>query len=421
MLVKRRCPTMARLRLLEIYLLVLLAITTLAGPPCVQEARGSSTGDVLFKASTASFYEGKPKSVLRVCYEVPYEQLNFVKSDTVYKATLDVKVVCYDRTGEQVGGDVWREELSAETYEETKASTRRFASCAELSILPGSYRVKIQLEDLSSHRSGSAEMDVLVRSFGASDLEVSDPVFLHFFSDTLFYPNPSRGYVRGFSRGAVTFDIYRLPPAESVQVEMSLSDSKGKIWNRAPVTVGSAAVETKTVVFSVDTLPQDTLYFVLTFHDSTLARWPFTVYEPFFMDAARFADRIESMRYIASDEELDKLRKAPPEEREAVYADFWKERDPVPSTEINEAEVEYFSRVEYADRNFGGLVDGWKTDRGRIYIQYGRPDEMEKHPFERDSAPYEIWYYYATGSRFLFVDEHNLGRYELKWWQGRQP
>ncbi len=421
MLISWRCPTMARLRLLETRLLFTLTTIGLACALCAPQADGSLRGDVLFRASAASFYEGEPKSLLRVYYEVPYEQLNFIRSDTVYRATLDVKLVCYNLAGEQVGGDVWREEVLAVTYEETKASTRRFASYAEISILPGSYRAKVELEDLSSHRSGVTEMDVIVRKFGASDLEVSDPVFLRFFSDTLFYPNPSREYVRGLSRAAVTFDIYRLPRAESVHVETSLLDSEGKVWSRGPVTARSSLVETKTVVFAVDTLPQDTFYFVLTFRDSILAKWPFAVFEPFFMDAERFLDRVESMRYVASDQELARLREARPEEREAVYADFWKERDPVPSTEINEAEVEYFSRVAYADRNFGGLVDGWRTDRGRIYIQYGKPDEVEKHPFERDTAPYEIWYYYATGSRFLFVDEHNLGRYDLKWWQGRQP
>jgi len=402
-------------------LIVFLALPAFLLAMTGQIALSRSTdekGDIFFRVAASSFYEGKSRARVEVLYDIPYEELNFLKSDEGYGATVDFSVVFYGASGEQMGGDVWRRDIHAETYEETKMATKRFASYVEFRILPGEYRMKARIEDLSSGRAGVIERDVIVRTFGDEKLELSDPVFLHFISDTLTFPNPAREYVRG-SRGAVTFSVYRAATDDTLEIATSIEDSGSREWTSGPILLGAVKEEKKTVVFSLDTFPQDTLFFVIRLEDSLLARWPFVVHQPFFRDEERYLARVESMRYIASDSELDRLKAAAPEDRQEVYSAFWKGRDPVPSTERNEAEQEYFSRVEYSNRHFGSIVEGWKSDRGRIYIQYGRPDEVEKHPFEIDRYPYEIWYYYTSGYRFVFVDEHNLGRYELMWWEGR--
>jgi GWxTD domain-containing protein len=396
---------------LPVFLLALLAGAVLS-------ESGDASGEIFFTVAASSSYEGKPRTRVDVLYNVPYEGLNFLKTEEGYKATVDFSVVFYGVSGEQVGGDVWRRDVVADTYEETKMATKRFASFVEFRIPPGEYSLKARIEDLSSGRAGVVERDIIVRAFGSGELELSDPIFLHFVSDTLSFPNPSREYVLG-ARGAVTFSAYRNTAQDTLSLSTSVEDSKGKVWTSGTVLLEGLREERKTIVFSMDTFPQDTFSFAVRLEDSLLAIWPFVVYRPFFMNKEKYLERIESMRYIASDAELKKLKSASPEEREKTYHAFWVGKDPVPSTERNEAEEEYFSRVEYSNRHFGGIQQGWKSDRGRIYIQYGRPDEVEKHPFEIDRYPYEVWYYYASGHRFVFVDQHNLGRYELLWWKER--
>lgn len=58
---------------------------------------------------------------------------------------------------------------------------------------------------------------------------------------------------------------------------------------------------------------------------------------------------------------------------------------------------------------------GWRTDRGRVFILYGKPDEVERHPSEGVIKPYEIWYYYQieNGVQFVFVDKNGFSDYEL--------
>ncbi len=77
---------------------------------------------------------------------------------------------------------------------------------------------------------------------------------------------------------------------------------------------------------------------------------------------------------------------------------------------------EYYKRVDEAERKFTfGLVKGWRSDMGRVYIMYGPPDEIEKHVHGSMHKPYIIWYYrnIEQGVEFDFIDKSGLGNYEL--------
>src|ERR1051325_4789152 len=94
------------------------------------------------------------------------------------------------------------------------------------------------------------------------------------------------------------------------------------------------------------------------------------------------------------------------DEREKFIEDFWRSRDSNPDTEENEFKQEFFERLAYANEHFSSGKPGRLTDRGRIYIKFGKPDEIESHPagglYERSSDegggststyPFEKWFY----------------------------
>jgi GWxTD domain-containing protein len=124
---------------------------------------------------------------------------------------------------------------------------------------------------------------------------------------------------------------------------------------------------------------------------------------------------IKQMRYIVNSDSLDYYEEdAPPEEQKAYFTSFWKSRDPNPSTESNELMEEYYSRVNFANREFSSYADdGWLSDRGRILIKFGYPDDVERHPFEMDSVPYVIWRYFGLRKVFVFADRSGFGDYRL--------
>jgi GWxTD domain-containing protein len=97
------------------------------------------------------------------------------------------------------------------------------------------------------------------------------------------------------------------------------------------------------------------------------------------------------IRYILNVKEDGEFKElAGAEERRAFIERFWAALDPTPGTEINERRVEFWKRVEEADRLFQeALVPGWKTDRGTVYILMGPPDERLQQGIA------EIWTYQA--------------------------
>ena len=89
----------------------------------------------------------------------------------------------------------------------------------------------------------------------------------------------------------------------------------------------------------------------------------------------------EDVAYIITDAERSAFKSLQSDpEREHFIEQFWLRRDPTPGTPENEFKEEHYRRIAYANDHFAAAIPGWKTDRGRIYITYGPPDEKETHP-----------------------------------------
>ena len=106
--------------------------------------------------------------------------------------------------------------------------------------------------------------------------------------------------------------------------------------------------------------------------------------------------------------------------RDEFVRQFWLQRDPTPGTEENEYKEEHYGRIARANLRFSTRqVPGWKTDRGRIYIQYGPPDEIDAHLSGGVATyPYEDWRYLfikGVGSdvRIEFVDTTRSGDFRM--------
>ncbi|PYV48587.1 MAG: GWxTD domain-containing protein [Acidobacteria bacterium] len=140
----------------------------------------------------------------------------------------------------------------------------------------------------------------------------------------------------------------------------------------------------------------------------------------------------EDVRWIISDEERKAfMQLSNEEEREKFIEAFWDRRNPNPDSEDNEFKDEHYRRIEYANEHFPAGKPGWMTDRGRIYIVFGPPDEIESHPsggsYERpmeegggetSTYPFEDWRYRhidGIGEEVIveFVDDCMCGAYEM--------
>src|SRR5580704_3315620 len=140
----------------------------------------------------------------------------------------------------------------------------------------------------------------------------------------------------------------------------------------------------------------------------------------------------EDVVWIITDEERAAFKQlSNDEERDNFIEAFWQRRDPTPDTEENEYKEEHYQRIAYANEHFAAGIPGWKTDRGRIYIIYGKADEVDSHPsggtYERpmeegggetSTFPFEDWryrYLEGIGQEVIveFVDTCMCGEYHM--------
>src|SRR5438105_4894361 len=140
----------------------------------------------------------------------------------------------------------------------------------------------------------------------------------------------------------------------------------------------------------------------------------------------------EDVVYIITDEERQAWKRlATDDEREQFIEQFWLRRDPTPDTAENEFKEENYRRIAYANERYASGIPGWKADRGRIYITFGPPDEIESHPsggsYERPAEegggttstyPFEQWRYrwiegIGTDIIIEFVDPTMSGEYRM--------
>ncbi len=125
-------------------------------------------------------------------------------------------------------------------------------------------------------------------------------------------------------------------------------------------------------------------------------------------------EKISQLRYVATQTEMDYIRDGEGfNERQKRYSEFWQRLDPTPGTPQNEAMDDYFGRIQYANDRYRSYAAGWLTDKGRVYIIYGPPDNVTTDPFRSDGKAIETWQYYDRGLRLVFVDESGFGDFRL--------
>jgi GWxTD domain-containing protein len=364
------------------------------------------------------------KTRVDVLLEIPFTALKFYKDEDVFKAGYSATASISDSTGASlIEEKTWSGKLKVANFEATGSKHNFDVSLQSFMLVPGTYTAKISVEDNDSKKEISQVLKFRVKNLW-KPLIMSDIVLITPAAnpaDKRLVPNVSRTINAKGGKMRLYFEAY----ADSVfnaKFQMEILGDKGNVFHRV-VTPKKLLPGTNRMLYSFDTLNlaggEYTIRVTMVdsakehFIDQTEkvlhARIPGL---PLFV---RDVDKaIDEMKYIASQTELDTLRSGKtPEERMQRFNEFWKKRDPSEATEENEVFDEYFRRVQYANANFSRTIDGWKTDMGMVYILLGSPDNIDRHPFEINSKPYEIWEYYQLNQRLVFLDSTGFGDYRL--------
>lgn len=356
---------------------------------------------------------------LFVAVSVPYDNLIFLRADTGFVAIFELVTTVYRDGDGLVTERIGNVRVSSLTYAETNSRTQNAIHADEFLVAPGNYTIKVTMTNESEPKRKSKWEGKI--SLVASDpaLRVSDIFWLQ--EDTAlaslgmpriveyFYSSEDSAHARVqlFSNGTQPIRLFWLVVSEKGD---TLQSDRREVKPADDVHTSDYAVRVE------DLIPQS--YDLRLIAEGNGKREErsrrFGVRIPGVPPSiTNLEQAIRQLKYIATSEENKRLRQAIPRERQQAFRDFWKQRDPTPKTEQNELMDEYYLRVQFANENFATNREGWETDRGRIYIIYGPPTDIERHPFEPDRRPYEIWYYSHIARRFVFVDYTGFGDYTL--------
>jgi len=123
---------------------------------------------------------------------------------------------------------------------------------------------------------------------------------------------------------------------------------------------------------------------------------------------------LRPMIYILTPEEWEEADNLSYDELGEWMDQYWGSQDPTPETQLNEIQIEFFNRVDKANRGYSQrFSEGWETDRGKALILYGTPDRKDTNRYALNSKPYEIWYYNKLRKKLTFVDRYKEEDYKL--------
>ncbi|MDP4176191.1 MAG: GWxTD domain-containing protein [Bacteroidota bacterium] len=294
----------------------------------------------------------------------------------------------------------------------------------------------------------------LGKNLSLSDIELSSNIKQEgadtssiFYKNTLeVQPNPTMVFGEGIPVLFYYSEIYNMLSSQdqkNITLKTFLFNSKGyKLSDKTKTLTkgGTSRVEVGTM--NMMKYPTDTYTLVLTAIDSaanvisTSSKRMF-VYNPSVADTMKNLafnnelisseysvlsleecdDQFEQIKYISTRAEIAQYEKLNNVEAKRDFLlKFWKKRDTDPSTVVNEYKNQYMERVRISDEKYSTINrKGRKTDRGRVYILYGEPDEIDRNPSDIDKKPYEIWHYNSIegGVIFVFGDISGFSDYQL--------
>ncbi len=376
---------------------------------------------------------------LELYYQVFNHVLQFQKVGELFEAHYEMSVTIKGKKGKQIAASSRTRKIRAASEQQAMSSSDYRTRQLNFDLPPGKYKVAFTLRDKNAKTTLSHDLDLKLNSPITRLPTLSDIELVQFAEqrqesaksfgkgDLTVIPSIT-GSFGGEENGRLLYymEVYRgTDLTEQVRVETILREKGRKMVYRDSVTMllPEASVRQLREVSLSDFSPgYYELEVVLKGRRNKKLDMKRKEFEILWsVEAALKHDyktAVDQLAYLASRDEIKELKKHKTlEERIEAFHKFWREHDPTPETPENELKTAFYRRVSIANQRFTVMGrEGWRSDRGRIYIQYGEPDQIDDYPVAAGGRPYQLWHYYRLGSyrKFTFVDEHGDGDYRLQ-------
>ena len=349
--------------------------------------------------------------------KIPYTELQFIRSGEKYFAHYEIGVYITDDGKERIAGEIWSDSLWLDSYQDTRKNTNTVLSVKSFVVPASELFLNVRVTDLYTKKSKILTDGLDQSKMYDTDLSLGNIMIVD-------------NKIPGETEPIMDQSFYEI--IDTLQFTVRL------LGNNDPYTI-SYELRVKDETKANQSLPlnhtgpiDSLLNFVIPLTDMHYANY--TIYvaatdgagnavktKTHFrvrlrgvnFDVVDIDEAIKQLVYLADDRKIREILTGGEDEKLEQFKEFWSALDPTPGTIENELMEEYYRRVAFSIEAFTVVQDGWKTDRGMIYILFGPPDEIQRGPFEVDRKPYQVWEYYRIGKQFIFRDETGFGDYRL--------
>jgi len=392
--------------------------------------------DVPFSLRMAFFRGPADSTRCLITVAVENQNLLFFRQKDRFEASYEAFLSMRDTESGHMLRGLWDKDLQVPSYDETTLEANFDPLQTEMNVLPGKYEGFAEVKDLNAHTYGNGRVSVNVPNLSEKLPKLSTPFFYEpgmradSVVDTHLEISALKGASLQYASGQPIFLLVEVyadstrPPegwkltAEVVKalmvfprVEVPLTDgvlTQRKLIRLPSQTLGLGSYE-------VDVYLRDS-------KNQSLARatsFTFRIVKSASWVSENYSQEIRYLKYLASETELKELMAVPDAQRQAALDAFWQKMDPVPATAVNELKVQYFERIDYANRHFStDQREGWETNMGEVYILLGPPTEIF------GSRLNQIWVYEVENLVLYFFNQNLRNREEFdhyvrerRWWR----
>ncbi len=424
---------------MKIHKLVLLALMVVALLPGQQAAAqrsgpgiglraGNQFGDRFFTFQLYNFADTTnfSTSYVEFHFSLVNDLLTFLKTDSnTFSSKYEINLVLYNKKNVAVAEESFKNSTVVNSYAETNSRINPMQSFLSFSLPPDDYYYIIRIIEHGIPEPLTEKTKITFRSFDRNRLHLSDIVLCNNLlcsPDTLdVKTNIKDFFFEPFSQIAALCNIYPQENADSLFINYKISNIHNEtIYNNNQIfRSGKKAIPL--CIYMKDKITKSGQYFLtinaksgkqsVEMKKQFSVRLGGTITNP---DDVNMI--IDQLKLIANKKTVQEIIQAPESEKQQLIDTFWQERDPTPDTPQNELHDEFYTRVAFANQNFASSFpprDGWKTDRGEIYIKFGPPTQVERQQPEMGRPGVEIWYYAKTERKYVFADRSGTGEFRL--------
>lgn len=406
-----------------------------------------------------AYFQDSTKSFVEVYIALQRKDIQFEDVQGYYEGKVFLYLEVMDETGKMVDSLGKWVPIGVKYLEDAYNEDVRIFEMIPCILSPAKYKMRLTAIDGITKRTGISTFELSVKSYVSDNLDISDLELAYSIvpseNDSIVsalvkanrrvIPNPSRYISNEDSLLFFYCEVYNLALREGAsnefEIKTTLLDSYGfelrefpDIRNKKPGTTavithalpvkglpgGNYELNVRVEDIATGRKVTSTKKFMLIYAFDQLTP-NMTNPDSLTVEDAKLMERV--IRYITIKEEKDTYTQLNLEGKKEWLRAFWERNNPNPGKQVNTYKNEIFRRFLYANYYYSTSSikreDGWSTDRGRFYIQYGPPDQIDQRPSTMGEKPYERWLYFRlpgqSGSNYaVFVDETGYGNYQLR-------